>query len=569
MLRNTLGLIIRVVLFTAIIIAPPVFSYAESYLNGSELPGEPPVPPIEEPDTVPVEPPVPPIEEPDTVPVEPPVPPIEEPDTVPVEPPVPPIEEPDTVPVEPPVPPIEEPDTVPVEPPVPPIEEPDTVPAEKPIWPASMASRTLPIVYVTTEDSVPVVDKVNKIPAGMYIEVPEDVDGEPLGDESNQISLTIRGRGNASWKLAQKPYKLKLDKKTEVLGMPKSKHFALIPFCDTYAGWLAAHCGMELGRMVGMPWTSRIEACELVLNGSYEGLYFMVESMKIDSNRLDIFEQEDLCEDPELIEGGWLVEIDNYDDPCQIVIQETPKIRLRVTYHTPEELSPIQEDYLIRQFTEMNEAIYSDDAWGSAWAAYIDVASAARYFIVREVMHDTDGYNGSFYLHKDLGEDALWNFGPIWDASLGGFKTDWIMNDHPSYSQVHWIEALFNTGIFRQALIEEWEKFEERLPEIDEYLLAVAERCAAADEANYLRWGKDVASPGAMSKYRYITSRLSANAEWIAANLPVLTGIQSTVRPDAPAMYYNLQGLPLGSVCPAHGIFIRSDANGNTKLIKR
>ena len=66
----------------------------------------------------------------------------------------------------------------------------------------------------------------------------------------------------------------------------------------------------------------------------------------------------------------------------------------------------------------MNEAIYSDDAWGSAWAAYIDVASAARYFIVREVMHDTDGYNGSFYLHKDLGEDALWNFGPIWDASL-------------------------------------------------------------------------------------------------------------------------------------------------------
>lgn len=171
-------------------------------------------------------------------------------------------------------------------------------------WPESMASKSLPIVYVDTENSAPIVDKETKIPATLYITVPDGYDQPALASAEEPTALTIKGRGNASWKMPKKPYKIKFESKTPVLGMPQHKHYALIPFASGYVEWLAAYAGMELGRMTGTPWTPRMQPCELVLNGSYNGLYFMVESMKIDKNRIDIFEQSDLCEDPDLIPGG-------------------------------------------------------------------------------------------------------------------------------------------------------------------------------------------------------------------------------------------------------------------------
>ena len=41
-------------------------------------------------------------------------------------------------------------------------------------WPASMASGTLPIMHIDTEDGVPIVAKVTPIQAGLWIEIPED-----------------------------------------------------------------------------------------------------------------------------------------------------------------------------------------------------------------------------------------------------------------------------------------------------------------------------------------------------------------------------------------------------------
>ena len=443
---------------------------------------------------------------------------------------------------------------------------------ERPVYPDSMASGTLPLMYINTENGDSIVDKETKIPAGMYITVPEGYGGyEGLASAENPAELTIKGRGNASWLLPQKPYKVKFEKKTEVLGMPRHKHFALIPFAAGYADWLAAYAGFELGRMAGMAWTPRMEPVELVLNGNYEGLYFVVESMKIDSKRLDIFEQEDLCEDPSLITGGWLVEIDNYNDPAQITIPETGNIRLRVTYKTPEELSPVQKDYLTEQFTAMNAAIYSGDPTGNAWAEYIDAHSVARYFIVRELLHDTDGYNGSFYLHKDLGDNEKWHFGPLWDVCYGGLKNDWIMNDHPAYSLVHWIGAIFGTEAFRKALAEEWQAFYAKLPAIYPYVEELAERCAAADEANHLRWPESSKNntPG---KLRYLRSGIENNSQWMNERIMQMSGIDGVVADDNETTevrrYYNLQGISEPEENLLHGPYIRVDGKGAKKIIR-
>ena len=39
-------------------------------------------------------------------------------------------------------------------------------------WPASMASGTLPVIYIDTENNTPIIDKETKIPADLFMTVP-------------------------------------------------------------------------------------------------------------------------------------------------------------------------------------------------------------------------------------------------------------------------------------------------------------------------------------------------------------------------------------------------------------
>lgn len=390
---------------------------------------------------------------------------------------------------------------------------------------------TIPIVYINTQGGAPVVDKVTKIPATMRIAVPDGyttLNGRTAENLQNVV-LTIRGRGNASWRMDKKPYKLKFDAKTEILGMPKSKHFALIPYAVNLISY-GCVAGMELARCTGQSWAPYSEPVEFVLNGEYLGRYFMVESVKIDKNRLNIAEQPDLNEDESIMDGGWLVEIDNTVNDTQIVIPETAEMNLHVTYHTPEALSAKQKEWLTGQFTNMNSAIYSGDTTGAGWAELIDPVSVARYFIVREVLGDTDGFNGSFYLHKDLGEGTKWVFGPMWDLSLDT-KRDWIFYDHPSYSKVHWIEPMFNTEVFFANLVEQWENIKGRMNQVYDYIDRLGVLTKDADVANNKRWPQ-YESANSIERAERSKKVIQDNIEWIDSEISYMAGTGVAVRPD-------------------------------------
>lgn len=232
---------------------------------------------------------------------------------------------------------------------------------------------------------------------------------DALGSKAAPLPMQIRGRGHSSWKGPKKPYKIKLGKKTALIGMPKNKHWALLkPTEDTVAG-------LQLGKLMGMEWTPSFRPVEVVLNGDYIGLYFLTETIRIDENRVNIYEQQDKETNPDLIKGGWLVEVDNYRDESQITIPENNRWNLTLRYHSPEDLSDAQLEWLTNEFKAINAAIYSSDKTSTEWEEYIDVESMARFFILQEVMDNPDGFHGSFYLHKDLADNAKWVAGPIWD----------------------------------------------------------------------------------------------------------------------------------------------------------
>ena len=98
-------------------------------------------------------------------------------------------------------------------------------------------SGSIPALYIETENHAPIVSKTEYLNAIYWLDPMEAEDIPSLGSKSRPLQMQIRGRGHSSWKGAKKPYKIKLDKKTAVMGMPKNKHWALLkPTENTVAG---------------------------------------------------------------------------------------------------------------------------------------------------------------------------------------------------------------------------------------------------------------------------------------------------------------------------------------------
>lgn len=146
--------------------------------------------------------------------------------------------------------------------------------------------------------------------------------------------------------------------------MPKSKHFVLLAHADDSDGFMRNESGFTLSRMLGMPWTPESQPVELVLNGDYRGLYFLTQNIRVDKDRVNITEQEDLATTD--VDGGWLVEIDNYDSDPHVTVFENGNTESPIwfTYKSPEELSPEQEEYLQGQMQAIDNAVYSTDKEG-------------------------------------------------------------------------------------------------------------------------------------------------------------------------------------------------------------
>lgn len=414
-------------------------------------------------------------------------------------------------------------------------------------------SGTLPVIHLTTQNGQEIVSKTQPVAGSLYITVPDESEMQPLGDEETQITLTIRGRGNSSWRSPKKPYKIKFNKRQEIFGLAPNKHFALLNLGYNYMASMAA---MEAMRLLTGQWSPHIIPVELIMNGRYDGMYFLAETVRIDPGRLDIFKQNDLETDSDMIPYGWLVEIDNYGETNQIMVYEPGQSGMRVTYKSPELLSEPQLQWLKSEFNAMTKALYDKTLGDEQRTAHIDIKSAARYFVIRELFHDTDAYHGSLYLHRDYESDARWRFGPLWDIGFSPDKTAWIIDKRPHYAQCHLIGPLMENKLFMAAVIDVWTEFRSRImPHMIEYIDEVARLCAAADDANHDRW-PDIFPPDARAKAETLKSGLNNSAAWIDATLGY-TNAKAEIENDentGTPEYFNLQGIRVKN--PRNGIFI-------------
>ena len=323
-------------------------------------------------------------------------------------------------------------------------------------------SGTLPVLYITTENNTPVTSKDTYLNATYYLDAKGIADYENIGSAAAPLTMEIKGRGNYSWTgFNKKPYRLKLTDKQPLLGMVKSKHFNLLAHADDAKdkkGYMRNAAGFELGKMLGIAWTPDARPLEVVMNGDYIGLYFLTEHIRVDKDRVNIVEQEDEETDAQKITGGWLVEIDNYDSDPHITIKEGGKTTMWITYKTPEVLSYLQEQYLTQQMKLIDNLVYGDKNSNELWN-HLDMDALAKFYIVQELTDNYESFHGSCYLHKDIGANAKWNFGPVWDfgSSFNRDKSQYMYQGDVWHN--HWIPEICKFPAFMNRVKEIWNEF--------------------------------------------------------------------------------------------------------------
>ena len=351
-------------------------------------------------------------------------------------------------------------------------------------------SGTLPVMFINTDGGVPITSKEDYVYADFYIDNMGIEGIENIGSEENPELMEIRGRGNYTWSdFDKKPYRLKLDSKIPLLGMKRNKHWALMSNADDYLGGLRNTVGYELSRMVGLAWTPSQQPVEVVLNGDYIGLYMLTETIRVEPDRVNVTEQADYETNPFVVSGGWLVEIDNYQEEEQIRTVEGNGQSIFSTYKSPEHLSDEQRTYLTGLINTTNAAIYVNDKTNNSWENYIDPDTLACFYIVQELLDDTESFHGSCFWHKDNGNNAKIMFGPVWDfgnayhRGIGRFI--W---DRPAFTQT-WIGEIAKFPHFQEIVKKHWDHFVRfNYNKVDDFIDQFIDQIYHAAMSDAARW---------------------------------------------------------------------------------
>jgi hypothetical protein len=338
----------------------------------------------------------------------------------------------------------------------------------------------LPVVQIRTASEWQITDKTDWLQAVMTI--------HGLGEFDNyEGQITVRGRGNSTWFYhPKKPYNIKLDSKSKLLGMPSHKRWSLLANYKDRT-MLRNHLAFEIARHTGLDWAPHGYHVELIINDVFVGNYYLCEQIKVDKNRVNIVEMTAESLDEESITGGYLMEVDsNYD--------EVNKFRTQLTdypfmFQSPDEdvLQPAQFEYLRNYIDTLEAHLYNADSLAKrTYTAFLDVPSFIDWWLVYEIMYNKEpnGTN-SCYMHKDV--NGKLKAGPVWDFDNSFTNKS---SDGFAIRNALWYTQLFKDPEFVKETKERWRRFRPDLETLTEFIETEGMKLSSSDVLNKAIWGE-------------------------------------------------------------------------------
>lgn len=347
---------------------------------------------------------------------------------------------------------------------------------------------SIPIVYITTEGAAPVVSKDDYIEGTIII---EDKAGMYSDESCFEAPMKIKGRGNTTWNMPKKPWRIKLDEKACILGMSTDKDWCLLAnYSDKTL--IRNMTAMRLSEICGLSWSPRMVPVEVYFNGEYQGCYTFAEHKKVSSERVDI----------DVDAGACYLELDQSLDEyaCFFTDHGIP-----LMFSDPEKPSYELFNSTIEYFNSFERALYAEDFLirEDHYSKYFDVGSLINFFIIQELSKNIDGdLRKSSFLVKEPGKPIemyhVWDF----DIAFGNadyFTSDfgvpngaqgWYVKDFSAAGKnTGWIWRMFQDPSFVEAVKERWD---ELLPElktaIPEYIDEMSLLLSHAQARNFQRW---------------------------------------------------------------------------------
>jgi len=262
---------------------------------------------------------------------------------------------------------------------------------------------------IDTENGAPIVSKNKKD----YVNCTLTIDSEK--EEWDYAGTgRIRGRGNSTWLwYPKKPYRIKLNKKSEILGLATEKDWVLLANYRDPTQMMNTFTFI-VGEKLGLPYTNHSRYVEVTLNGDYIGLYQLTEQVEQGSSRVAVDDEQgmlislDADDGPELNPDGG----DNFWSTVY-------KMPICVKY--PEDATTNQLKAVQNDFARLEQSIYESNY--EATSKLMNIASFIDYMLIQELVYNVEvDAPRSIYMHKD--KEGLWTMGPLWDFDAG-FDFDW------------------------------------------------------------------------------------------------------------------------------------------------
>lgn len=252
---------------------------------------------------------------------------------------------------------------------------------------------SVPVLSITLEDKK-TDEHINKV---VYVDGVYSLTGGGMNITDQKIS--IKGRGNSTWTHPKKPYNIKLEKKTDLLGMGSAKRWVLLAnYWDKTL--LRNYLTLTLGKDMGLEFTPECRFVDLYINGEYRGNYLLTEKVELGKNRVDVGNGGVLCE----IDSRHNHSFDNYYD--------TP-LGVHITFKEPDEtlISGTIKETIINKIRDAEASLrrgYDE------YSKHIDVDSFVNWYILNELVKNYDSkFVTSCFFYMD--NNGIIHMGPIWD----------------------------------------------------------------------------------------------------------------------------------------------------------
>ena len=334
------------------------------------------------------------------------------------------------------------------------------------------AKLILPIISIQTENSSNITSK------DYYLNGTIEING--TNDSYNLFeNLKIKGRGNSTWNYPKKPYQIKFDSKTSILGMPIDKKWILLAnYSDKTM--LRNQVAFDLGKFSNLDWTPESRFLELFINDEYLGVYQITQKVEESANRVNIGN------------NGFLLEV---DQSHRLKIDDVYFNTSNYLFNIKEPKVDFNDDEfnLIKNYIELTENILLGNNFKdpiNGYAKYIDVDSFIDWFLINEITKNNDAiFYSSVYLNYMPGGKL--KMGPIWDFDISLGNINYNENENPEGFWIKksiWFSRLFEDPHFVTKVKSRFNYFSKNRNVFDQNITSNQLLLINAQERNFYRW---------------------------------------------------------------------------------